>query len=155
MLSFRFESEFRVWNSASHRSRSHAKPSPLISSPLRRQGPMSIFVEMTHLTQSRPWYGTLPFNSAEIGPCLRRGDGCGCLPAARIDARSPPGRNTMRFDHKAVPIVLAAVLVDTIGFGIIMPVFPRLITTLGHVDLEQATRIAGYMLVMFAGMQFV
>ncbi|MES2058109.1 MAG: tetracycline resistance MFS efflux pump [Pseudomonadota bacterium] len=60
----------------------------------------------------------------------------------------------MRFEHRAVPIVLAAVLVDTIGFGIIMPVFPELITHLGHVDLEQATRIAGYMLVVFAFTQF-
>ncbi|MEG3125579.1 MFS transporter [Sphingomonas sp. GB1N7] len=60
----------------------------------------------------------------------------------------------MRFDHRAVPIVLAAVLIDTIGFGIVMPVFPALITQLGHVDLEQATRIAGYMLVMFAVTQF-
>jgi len=60
----------------------------------------------------------------------------------------------MRFDHRAVPIALAAVLIDTIGFGIVMPVFPRLITTLGHVDLEAATRIAGYMLVVFSVMQF-
>ncbi|MFA6117191.1 MAG: TCR/Tet family MFS transporter [Sphingomonas sp.] len=60
----------------------------------------------------------------------------------------------MRFEHRAVPIVLAAVLIDTIGFGIIMPVFPQLITSIGHVDLEQATRIAGYMLVVFAVMQF-
>ncbi|MGH6616753.1 MFS transporter [Sphingomonas sp.] len=60
----------------------------------------------------------------------------------------------MRFEHRAVPIVLAAVLVDTIGFGIVMPVFPELITHLGHVDLEQATRIAGYMLVVFAFTQF-
>jgi DHA1 family tetracycline resistance protein-like MFS transporter len=60
----------------------------------------------------------------------------------------------IRFEHRAVPIVLAAVLIDTIGFGIVMPVFPELITSLGHVDLEQATRIAGYMLVAFAVTQF-
>ena len=41
----------------------------------------------------------------------------------------------MRFDHRAVPIVLAAVTVDVIGFGIIMPVLPALITRLGHLDL--------------------
>ena len=60
----------------------------------------------------------------------------------------------MRFEHRAVPIVLAAVLIDTIGFGIVLPVFPALITTIGHVDLEQATRIGGYMLVVFALTQF-
>ena len=41
----------------------------------------------------------------------------------------------IRFDHRAVPIVLAAVVVDVIGFGIVMPVLPALITELGHVDL--------------------
>ena len=61
----------------------------------------------------------------------------------------------MTFHHRAVPIVLAAVLIDTIGFGIVMPVLPGLITSLGRVDMEQATRIAGYMLVVFAVGQFV
>ena len=60
----------------------------------------------------------------------------------------------MRFEHRAVPIVLAAVLIDTIGFGIVMPVFPALITRLGHVGIDDATRIAGYMLVAFAVAQF-
>jgi DHA1 family tetracycline resistance protein-like MFS transporter len=59
-----------------------------------------------------------------------------------------------RFEHRAIPVVLAAVLVDTIGFGIVMPVLPELITHLGHVDLAEATRIAGWMLVVFAIGQF-
>lgn len=59
-----------------------------------------------------------------------------------------------RFAHPAIPIVLAAVLIDTIGFGIVMPVLPKLITTLGHIDLEQATRVGGYMLVVFSVAQF-
>ena len=56
---------------------------------------------------------------------------------------------------RAMPIVLAAVLIDTIGFGIVMPVFPTLLRHLGHIDLEAATRVAGYMLVAFALAQFV
>ena len=60
----------------------------------------------------------------------------------------------MRFENRAIPIVLAAVLIDTIGFGIVMPVFPTLITRLGHVGIDEATRIAGYMLVAFAVTQF-
>jgi len=36
---------------------------------------------------------------------------------------------------RAMPIVLAAVLIDTIGFGIVMPVFPTLLRHLGHIDL--------------------
>jgi len=59
-----------------------------------------------------------------------------------------------RFENRAVPIVLAAVTVDVIGFGIIMPVLPELITRLGHVGLQDATRIAGWLLAVFAVTQF-
>jgi MFS transporter, DHA1 family, tetracycline resistance protein len=59
-----------------------------------------------------------------------------------------------RFEHRAVPIALAAVTVDVIGFGIVMPVLPTLVTRLAHVDLASATRIAGWMLAVFAIMQF-
>jgi DHA1 family tetracycline resistance protein-like MFS transporter len=59
-----------------------------------------------------------------------------------------------RFEHRAVPIALAAVTIDVIGFGIVMPVLPTLITRLAHVDLASATRISGWMLAVFAVMQF-
>ncbi|HEX5184361.1 MAG TPA: MFS transporter [Allosphingosinicella sp.] len=60
----------------------------------------------------------------------------------------------MKFHHRAVPIVLVALLIDAIGFGIVLPVLPNLIVHLAHVALPQATRIAGYMLVAYAGAQF-
>ena len=60
----------------------------------------------------------------------------------------------MRFHHPAVPIVLSVLLIDSIGFGIVLPVLPGLIVHLGHVTLAEATRIAGYMLVAYAGAQF-
>ena len=60
----------------------------------------------------------------------------------------------MRFHHPAVPIVLAILLIDSIGFGIVLPVLPGLIVHLGHVTVPEATRIAGYMLVAYAGAQF-
>lgn len=60
----------------------------------------------------------------------------------------------IRFEHRAVPIVVAAVTVDVIGFGIVMPVLPQLITTLGHIDLAAATRVSGWMLAVFAIAQF-
>lgn len=59
-----------------------------------------------------------------------------------------------RFQHRAIPIVLAAVLIDVIGFGIVMPVLPKLITELGHMSLEDATQISGWMLAVFAIAQF-
>jgi len=59
-----------------------------------------------------------------------------------------------RFEHRAVPIVLAAVVIDVIGFGIVMPVLPELITELGDLSLESATRVSGWMLAAFAIAQF-
>lgn len=59
-----------------------------------------------------------------------------------------------RFDHRAVPIVLAAVTIDVIGFGIVMPVLPTLIVELGRVDVAHATLVAGWMLAAFAIAQF-
>ncbi len=58
------------------------------------------------------------------------------------------------FSHRAIPIVLAAVLVDTIGFGIVMPVLPSLITRLAQVGLPEATRIGGWMLASYSIAQF-
>ncbi|MCX7515158.1 MFS transporter [Frateuria hangzhouensis] len=61
---------------------------------------------------------------------------------------------TTRFHHRAIPIVLAAVVIDVIGFGIVMPVLPALVTQLGHMELDAATRVAGWMLAVFAVAQF-
>jgi len=38
----------------------------------------------------------------------------------------------VRFHHRAVPIVLTAVLIDTIGFGIVLPILPGLVVHLGR-----------------------
>lgn len=51
--------------------------------------------------------------------------------------------------------MLAAVTIDVIGFGIVMPVLPSLVTHLGHLSLEAAARVAGWMLAVFALAQFV
>ncbi|MDH7973547.1 MFS transporter [Sphingomonas sp. AR_OL41] len=59
-----------------------------------------------------------------------------------------------RFSHPAVPIALAAVLIDTIGFGVVIPVLPALVTRLGHVDLAHAATIGGWLLATFAITQF-
>ena len=47
----------------------------------------------------------------------------------------------MKFHHRAVPIVLLVLLIDAIGFGIVLPVLPSLIVHLAHVTLPDATRI--------------
>ena len=61
----------------------------------------------------------------------------------------------MAVAHRAIPIVVAAAAIDVIGFGIITPVLPQLITQLGHLDLPAATRVGGWMLATFALTQFV
>lgn len=50
--------------------------------------------------------------------------------------------------------MLGALLIDSIGFGIVIPVLPQLLLELGAADFAEATRIAGYMLVVYAGTQF-
>jgi DHA1 family tetracycline resistance protein-like MFS transporter len=61
----------------------------------------------------------------------------------------------MTFHHRAVPIVLAAVLIDSIGFGIVLPVLPSLIQHLTQATPADAARIGGYMLVAFSLAQLV
>jgi MFS transporter, DHA1 family, tetracycline resistance protein len=51
--------------------------------------------------------------------------------------------------------VLLSVLVDSIGFGIISPVLPALIMDVAAVDLAASARIAGYLMLIFAGLQFL
>jgi MFS transporter, DHA1 family, tetracycline resistance protein len=57
--------------------------------------------------------------------------------------------------HNPLVFVLLTVLIDTIGFGIIMPVLPELVMELGHVDLAGAARIGGYLMGVFAALQFL
>lgn len=56
----------------------------------------------------------------------------------------------MKFGHRAVPIALAAVLIDAIGFGIVIPVLPTLIVELSGATLTDATRIGGALAIVFA-----
>jgi len=58
-------------------------------------------------------------------------------------------------ERRALTIVLAALLIDTIGFGIIVPVMPDLILDLTHEPLSEAARVSGWLLFVFATMQFL
>jgi MFS transporter, DHA1 family, tetracycline resistance protein len=61
---------------------------------------------------------------------------------------STPNRSAVRF-------VVLTVLIDAIGFGIVMPVLPGIVMKLGHVGLAEATRIGGWLGVIYALVQFV
>ena len=57
--------------------------------------------------------------------------------------------------RSAVRFVVLTVLIDAIGFGIVMPVLPGIVMKLGHVGLADATRIGGWLGVIYAAVQFL
>lgn len=58
-------------------------------------------------------------------------------------------------ERRALVIVLATLLIDVMGFGIVMPVMPRLIMGLTHASLGEAARMGGWLMFAFAFMQFL
>jgi DHA1 family tetracycline resistance protein-like MFS transporter len=61
---------------------------------------------------------------------------------------SSPARNPLAF-------ILLTILIDSIGFGVIMPVLPQLIMEISALDLAGAARIGGLLLAVFAALQFL
>ncbi len=55
----------------------------------------------------------------------------------------------------AVTFVMITVLLDMIGFGLIMPVLPALIEDVGHIGLADASIIGGWMYFAFSITQFL
>jgi MFS transporter, DHA1 family, tetracycline resistance protein len=55
----------------------------------------------------------------------------------------------------ALGFIFVTLLIDVIGFGIIIPVVPKLITGLIHGDLSQASKYGGWLMFVFAIMQFL
>ena len=55
----------------------------------------------------------------------------------------------------AISFVFITVFLDMVGFGLIMPVLPKLITTVGHITIAEAASIGGWMFFAFSLMQFV
>jgi len=65
-----------------------------------------------------------------------------------LGAPSPVSRH-------AVTFVLITVFLDMVGFGLIMPVLPKLIEDVGHVTIDRAAIIGGWMFAAFSLAQFV
>lgn len=55
----------------------------------------------------------------------------------------------------AIGFIFITLIIDVTGLGIIIPVMPKLITSLTGDTLSEAARISGYMLFAFAVMQFI
>ena len=70
------------------------------------------------------------------------------LGSGMIDAQSIPQK-------KALAFIFATVLIDAIGFGVVIPVFPSLIMGLTGETVGGAARISGWLMLMYATIQFV
>ncbi len=57
--------------------------------------------------------------------------------------------------RRATIFALVAVFLDVVGFGLIIPVLPRLIEEVGHTGLDDAARIGGWLFAVFSLAQFV
>ncbi|HBF62623.1 MAG TPA: tetracycline resistance MFS efflux pump, partial [Gammaproteobacteria bacterium] len=55
----------------------------------------------------------------------------------------------------ALTFVTITVFLDTIGFGIIVPIMPEYLTQLAGIDLSAASAISGYLMVSFAVTNFL
>ena len=55
----------------------------------------------------------------------------------------------------ALIFVTITVFLDTMGFGIIMPIMPEYLTRLAGIDLSEASAISGYLMVSFAVTNFL
>ena len=56
--------------------------------------------------------------------------------------------------NAAVGFIFITLLIDVIGFGIIIPVMPKLISQLKHVDISTASRYGSFLMFAYAGAQF-
>lgn len=63
---------------------------------------------------------------------------------------SPPKSHS-----STIGFVFAIVLVDMLGFGIVIPVLPSLIMKLGHTDIDGAAVFAGWLGAGYAAVQFI
>lgn len=70
-------------------------------------------------------------------------------------ALATPDQPPARVSRHAVTFVLITVFLDMVGFGIIMPVLPKLIEDVGHVDIARAAVIGGWMFAAFSLSQFI
>jgi len=55
----------------------------------------------------------------------------------------------------AMGFIFITILIDSIGFGVIIPVLPQLIASLKHIPVNQASVSGGILLSTYAFMQFL
>ncbi|QJD97934.1 TCR/Tet family MFS transporter [Mucilaginibacter robiniae] len=55
----------------------------------------------------------------------------------------------------ALGFIFVTIFIDTLGLGIIIPVLPKLLEQLGHINVSTATQYSGYLTFTYATMQFI
>lgn len=63
--------------------------------------------------------------------------------------------NMLKNRQAAVGFIFVTLLIDVIGFGIIIPVIPKLITHLTGDSLSNASKVGGWLMFSYALMQFI
>lgn len=61
----------------------------------------------------------------------------------------------MQKGQAAIGFIFITLLIDVIGFGIIIPVMPKLLSGMLHIDINETSTYGGYLLFAFAVAQFV
>lgn len=61
----------------------------------------------------------------------------------------------MRNKQAAIGFIFITLLIDVIGFGIIIPVLPKLLAEMNHISINEASKYGGYLLFAFAVAQFI
>ncbi len=61
----------------------------------------------------------------------------------------------MRNKEAAIGFIFITLLIDVIGFGIIIPVLPRLLADMKGIGINEASKYGGYLLFAFAVAQFI
>jgi len=62
----------------------------------------------------------------------------------------------MNSKNKSILTAVALIVfIDSLGIGLILPIAPRLISEVAHVNLSQAAEIGGFLVFAYAGMQFL
>jgi DHA1 family tetracycline resistance protein-like MFS transporter len=55
----------------------------------------------------------------------------------------------------ALGFIFITIFIDVLGLGIIIPVMPKLLQTLGHIDISIASQYSGWLTFVYASMQLV
>ena len=61
----------------------------------------------------------------------------------------------MKNQKAAIGFIFVTLLIDVIGFGIIIPVIPKLLSEMMHIKVNEASKYGGFLLVAFSVAQFI